>query len=174
MTALGDMMKKWFILVALLIFVAIWQLFALYDNVTNKWEQMVEEALHLAQKTASLETVANANFYHGTSAYYVIAGIDKTGEDIIVFVPEDLNREQIIVKKAKEGISEQEVKEQIIANRAPLSIKSIRLGVENNKPLWEVTYIDEQQRYTYYYLDFENGEFLKRYSLNMKDMREEL
>ncbi|WP_257063101.1 hypothetical protein [Priestia megaterium] len=43
----------------------------------------------------------------------------------------------------------------------------MRLGIENKKPLWEVTYVDKDKKHlTYYYLDFSSGEFIKRYSLS--------
>ena len=41
----------------------------------------------------------------------------------------------------------------------------VKLGFENDVPLWEVTYIDDDNRYSYYYLEFKDGKFLRRYSI---------
>ena len=38
-------------------------------------------------------------------------------------------------------------------------ILKVKLGVENNIPLWEVTYIDDDNRYSYYNLAFQDGQF---------------
>ncbi|MFP3393521.1 peptidase M4, partial [Brevibacillus sp. SIMBA_076] len=47
----------------------------------------------------------------------------------------------------------------------PKEILKAKLGFENNIPLWEVTYIDDDNRYSYYYLEFKDGNFLRRYSI---------
>ena len=41
----------------------------------------------------------------------------------------------------------------------PKQIVKVKLGAENDIPLWEITYIDQEDRYTYYYLEFQNGEY---------------
>ncbi|MGQ0439631.1 DUF5590 domain-containing protein, partial [Bacillus sp. B-TM1] len=38
-------------------------------------------------------------------------------------------------------------------------------GAQNDIPLWEITYIDQEDRYTYYYLEFQNGVYAGHYSI---------
>lgn len=45
----------------------------------------------------------------------------------------------------------------------PQKIISVKLGMEKNVPLWEVTYLDESERFNYDYYDFKTGEWLKYY-----------
>ena len=60
----------------------------------------------------------------------------KTKEDILSIVQQNINSEKII---------------------------SVKLGMENNVPLWEVTYKDSSGKYNYDYYDFKTGEWLKYY-----------
>lgn len=77
-------------------------------------------------------------------------------------------------KEKSEGISEKEALQRTIEQvgddskehkSKPKEILKIKLGFENNIPLWEVTYIDDENRYSYYYLAFKDGQFLRRYSI---------
>lgn len=79
-----------------------------------------------------------------------------------------LRKRETIVRKKSEGISEKEALQRTIEQvgddskehkSKPKEILKIKLGFENNIPLWEVTYIDDENRYSYYYLAFKDGQF---------------
>ena len=71
-------------------------------------------------------------------------------------------------KEKSEGISEKDALQRTIEQvgdeskepkSKPKEILKVKLGVENNIPLWEVTYIDDDNRYSYYNLAFQDGQF---------------
>jgi uncharacterized protein YpmB len=76
-------------------------------------------------------------------------------------------KQTAVLKKASSGITKEKAISIVKNDKNPQEIKSVRLGIENKKPLWEVTYVDKDKKHlTYYYLDFSSGEFIKRYSLS--------
>jgi uncharacterized protein YpmB len=81
---------------------------------------------------------------------------------VAAWVPEKTGN--VIVKKIKSGVSKQEAIAKLKAERNPKEIISAKLGMEKGVPLWELTYIDDDNRYSFYYLSFKDGTFLKRYS----------
>ena len=70
------------------------------------------------------------------------------------------------MKEQNEGISQEKAVAKLTAERDPKEIVSVRLGMEKGLPLWEITYIDQENRYSFYYLSFEDGTFIRRYSFH--------
>jgi len=143
------------------------------------------KAIALAKEyVKDLRTINDVDYYHGTIAYNIVYGTNEKNEEIIVWVPYDTSNSKFIVKKSNEGWSKEKVKKYVIANENPLKLINIRLGAEvikdhrTNKiettPLWEVTYIDQENRYTYYFLKFVDGSFVKKYSLKKERFEEDI
>lgn len=167
-------MKKWLLLLLAILLALVWKVTDIYINTYQHLNIEQQNAIEKAKKTNDLEKVENIEYYYGKTSYQVVYGNNKENESIIVWVSED-ETEDMIVRKATEGWTKEQVMEQVLKERDPMKIIDIRLGAElitntrtgkeEVRPLWEVTYLDEQQRYTYYYLSFSDGSFLKRYSL---------
>lgn len=120
-------------------------------------------AIEYVMKETVIEEVNDITFYNGSNHYQVITGTDAKGEQWVVWYNEE--NDEVIKRKMNEGLSEKEVL-QIVNQRLKVKkIENIRLGIENNLPVYEVTYIDDEDRYAYYYLTFNDGTFVKRYSL---------
>jgi len=99
----------------------------------------------------------------GKSSYAVVQGVDEKGEQIIVWVPE--KKGNVLVRKKNEGISEKKALQIVAGERKPKELVKAKLGAENDVPLWEITYIDQEGRYTYYYLEFQDGKYAGYYSI---------
>ncbi|TPE70829.1 DUF5590 domain-containing protein [Halalkalibacterium halodurans] len=156
-------MRKWLILIGIVLFSAIIGAGAYgYTVIKSPFSEDEEQAVQLVLSEGYLATVNDASYYHGSDAYQVIHGLDEDGEERIVWVGPD---DQVISKKASEGISEEDVRAIIERELAVRELVAIRLGVENEHPVYEVTYYDEEGRLSYYYVSFYDGTFIKRYSL---------
>jgi uncharacterized protein YpmB len=80
----------------------------------------------------------------------------------VIWLPDDNNLKALSMNYS-EGKTKEEI-EKIATNQLnPAKIISIELGMENNVPLWEVTYLDSSNTYNYDYYDFKTGEWLKYY-----------
>ena len=100
--------------------------------------------------------------YNGEETYSVVVGENADGEKLAVWIPED-DKQKIKVEKYSDGKSKEQIRKIVVKEHAPEKIISIKLGMERNVALWEVTYIDNANRYNYDYYDFKTGEWLKYY-----------
>ncbi|WP_410981976.1 DUF5590 domain-containing protein [Bacillus cereus] len=156
-------MKKWiFAIIIVIVAIGLYGVHV-YNATMEKKIPKESKVVEIAKEKAKLTKVKNVEYYNGKSSYAVVQGVDEKGEKIIVWVPE--KKGDVLVKKQSEGISEKDALQIVTKEQKPKQFLKVKLGAENNVPLWEVTYIDDENRYTYYYLAFQDGKFLKRYSI---------
>ncbi|MBB6283178.1 cell wall elongation regulator TseB-like domain-containing protein [Geobacillus subterraneus] len=156
-------MKKWGWLALIVFSFLIWQAWSIYGEAMAPKRSMAEKAFARAEEAVGLVDVKKVYTYYGEEACTVFIGQTKQGEtDIVVWVPE--KEGDIVVKRADSGISEAEARAILQRDRHPQQVIDATLGMEKGVPLWELTYIDAEGRYSFYYLHFADGAFLKRYS----------
>ncbi|NNV00231.1 DUF5590 domain-containing protein [Geobacillus sp. DSP4a] len=156
-------MKKWGWLALLFFGFLIWQAWSIYGEAMAPKRSMAEHALARAREAVGLIDVKKVYTYYGDEAYTVFIGRTKQEKtDVVVWVPEKGGN--VVVKRADSGISEAKARAILERDRRPQQIIDATLGMEKGVPLWELTYIDSEGRYSFYYLHFTDGEFLKRYS----------
>ncbi|GAF65256.1 hypothetical protein BTS2_2154 [Bacillus sp. TS-2] len=158
-------MKKWIISIALLVIASFIGLSIYgYQLIREPLKENYNLAEQYTLENNLLQTIEEVEYYHGTDAYYVVYGNDAEGDSSVVWVANDFDGHD--VRKADEGIDEEQVRSIVEAEHNVKSIQRIRLGYERNLPTYEVTFIDEQDRQSYFYVTFEDGTFMKRYHLN--------
>ncbi|MBP3040141.1 DUF5590 domain-containing protein [Bacillaceae bacterium Marseille-Q3522] len=118
-----------------------------------------QKAREIAAQQTSLQKIERFTLYNGSETYYVLEGKDESGDDIIAWIPE--NEGDITEKNASDGITEQEAVDELLQEADPEEIVDIRLGMENNTPLWEIYYRTGDNLMNYYYVNFETGEKVK-------------
>ena len=164
-------MKAWIIAGITIVCIVFFGFFYyMYDTISDPLSARENEAVNLAQKETNLADVDNIDFYHGSRSYQVIEGRDDHGEKVYVWV-EELKEEQkednvssrIVMKFKHEGITKEEVGEIIDSELAVKELMSIRLGMIGVTPIYEVTYIDEDDRHSFYYLSFADGSYINRH-----------
>ncbi|HDR7792613.1 TPA: DUF5590 domain-containing protein [Bacillus luti] len=165
-------MKKWiFTIIIVIVASGIYGAYV-YNKAMGKKIPKEEKSIEIAKEKAKLTKVKSIDYFNGESSYTVVQGTDEKGEQLIVWVPE--KKGDTVVRKKSEGISEKEAVQRTVeqigdenkeSKNKPKEILKVKLGFENNIPLWEVTYIDDENRYSYYYLAFKDGQFLRRYSI---------
>jgi uncharacterized protein YpmB len=152
------------ILVTLLVIIIILSLF--YLSIRNPLTKEQEQVVEYVQQNTDIQEVIDVSFYHGTDAFQVITGLDAEGEMWIAWY--QLEDQEIVLRKQNQGLSEEEVRDFAVNELNPHKINNIRLGIENDLPVYEISYIDQENRYAYYYITFKDGIFLKRYSLRQE------
>ena len=152
--------KKWIIFLVLLVLVFLGILIKAYFTAVEPVKAAEEKAVTLAKKHTQLKEVQAFHVYHGNETVSVIEGKDKNGEKIIVWIPE--KTKEVIVKKARDGLTKQEAINKLLQEKSPKKIISVRLGMEKNIPLWEIYYRSSNNLINYYYVHFETGEWLKK------------
>ncbi|MED2934417.1 DUF5590 domain-containing protein [Bacillus wiedmannii] len=143
-----------------------------YNKAMEKKIHKEAKSVEIAKEKAKLTKVKSVDYYNGNSSYTVVQGVDEKGEQIIVWVPN--KKGNVLVKKKSEGIPEKEALQKLAEQATgkgdepkpkPKEIIKVKLGAQNDIPLWEITYIDQEDRYTYYYLEFQHGAYAGHYSI---------
>lgn len=164
-------MRAWIIAGIMIICILFFGLFYyIYVTTSDPLSARENEAVNIARKETNLAAVKNIDFYHGSRSYQVIEGSDDAGKGVYVWV-EELKEEQkeenvtarIVMKFKHEGITKEEVREIVDSELEMKELISIRLGMIGVTPIYEVTYIDEDDRHSFYYLSFEDGSYINRH-----------
>ncbi|MED0648982.1 DUF5590 domain-containing protein [Aeribacillus pallidus] len=146
--------------------------FAFLYNSAKEDKTKGHETAIQAAKEHGFASIDEVNTFYNRNVYYIIQGKNKKGEKIIGWMKKG-NTDKILIKKAKEGLSKDDVLQLIqnIDNSKPKKIKKIMLGYDDTDskkwdiPVWEVQYIDQQNRYTYFIVSFTDDRVYKMYSI---------
>ncbi|MFJ5757779.1 DUF5590 domain-containing protein [Neobacillus sp. NPDC093182] len=153
-------MKKIILFLVLLIVICVGIFVKVYANAQEPLNTAQEKAVSLANEKVEFSEVEDFHIYHGTETVSVLEGKNKKGENIIVWIPE--KSKKVIWDKRKNGISKEDAVQRLLEEKSPKKIISVKLGMENNIPLWEIYYRSENNLINYYYVDFKTGEWLKK------------
>lgn len=153
-------MKKWIMIFSIFLIVVIALIVKIYFNTVEPVKAAEEKAVQMAKKETELTTVDDFYVYYGEEAYSIVQGKDKNGTKLIVWVPE--KEGEIVAQKASAGITKNEALTKLLEEKKPDEIISVKLGLENNRPLWEIHYRSNENILNYYYVDFKTGEWLKK------------
>lgn len=156
------MLKKWLIISSILILCFLGSIAGVYLHALQPKNQAEETAFEIAKAEAGLKTMDDFYLYHGQEAYSVVIGTANDGEKKIVWIPVK-DKKNVVIKNIHSGKTKKEILSLVNKKLTPEKIISVKLGMENSVPLWEVTYIDQSGRYNYDYYDFKTGEWLKYY-----------
>jgi uncharacterized protein YpmB len=151
--------KKWILIILGVMFLASWQAYYLYNQVQAKPAGKEAAAAAVAKKEKGLVSINHVDHFYKNETYYVVEGKNEHGTDMIVWV--DKNN-KVTSDIAKGGLSKKQMVNYVTKNYDAQKIIDCRLGMEDDIPLWEVTFMDSEDRYTYYYGYFETG---KRYEI---------
>jgi uncharacterized protein YpmB len=155
-------LKKWITISSILIICFCAVVAGAYIKAMEPKKDASQVAFEKAKQEIGLVKMEEFYLYHGTEAYAVVVGQDENGEKKVIWLPDDKNLKAVSMNYS-EGKTKEEIEEIATNQLNPEEIISIELGMENNVPLWEVTYLDSTNTYNYDYYDFKTGEWLKYY-----------
>lgn len=156
------MLKKWLIIASVLILCFIGFVVGAYVKGMQPKNKAADAAFEIAKAEVDMKTMDEFYLYHGLETYSVVVGTTNGGQRMIVWIPEK-NRKQVVVRNAASGKTKEDILSMVEQNINAENIISIKLGMENKVPLWEVTYKNSDGKYNYDYFDFKTGEWLKYY-----------
>ncbi|VEF47995.1 Uncharacterized protein conserved in bacteria [Bacillus freudenreichii] len=108
-----------------------------------------------------IKNVDEFYLYNGSQTYYVVIGKDSKGTETVAWIP-DSKKEKIHVKKLSEGVSKKTAVNKLLNEKKTKEILGVRLGMEKNLPVWELSYLDENSNLNYYYIHFDTGKWWRK------------
>lgn len=160
-------MKKWIIFISVFVLslalciglFVIWKAGQPFNNEKEKAEQ-------LAITENLLKEVNGSVVYSGSSTFITVSGVDQDGEAKAVFIPAGKKKQAIEEVKLNEGISKKQAIDIVQKEFDVKDVLHAKLGLEGKRPVWEVAFLNDNDKLNYVYLVFENGKWWKRI-LNM-------
>lgn len=163
-------MKKWLFFTMLLLFgFLIWQGYVFFQNVLEPQKLQADKAANIIKRTYDVKEIHKITNYSGLSKSFQVAEV-TTAADQKVYIWVSDNGKETFIMNVKEGLSKEEVLEDLKAKENPKQIIRVTPGLEGSKnnrlPVWEIVFLDQKNRYTFYYVNLRTGEYLQSYRLN--------
>ena len=121
--------------------------------------QAQKDATAIAEENANIQEVQDFYWYNGSETYFTLAGIDGNNEELYVIIKKDGGETTVL--NTAEVVTESEAKSITQADKKPERILEARLGIENEEPVWEVTYKNANDTIGYYLISAISGKWLK-------------
>lgn len=150
-------MKKWIGILIVFVVVIVGVFAKVYITAREPVNAAAKKAVPLAKEKAGLTEVTAFHLYHRKETVDVVEGKNSKGEKLIVWIPE--KSKKVIVKKAKSGVTKEEAIQKLLNEKRPKKIVSVRLGLEDGTPIWEIYYLSDGNLMNYYNVRFDNGEW---------------
>ncbi len=131
-------------------------------SVLGEKQQWKLEGISLAKEYTAIENIEKVSLYHGKESYLVVQGTNAAQIPMIAWFREG----QFEGFEYEKDIASAEQIEKLI--QAQVKVKEwvrIQPGMENQRPLWEVVVIDEENKFNYYYYDMKSAQFIRSYKL---------
>lgn len=153
-------MKKWVFAGIGIIIVIMASFSIVYFKAVNPLDSAEEKALAAVKKKIKLTEIQDVQIYNGTETYYVVKGKDQKNQQVIAWVSE--KKGDVVVRKAKDGVTQQQAVDKLLQEENPKEIISVKLGMIKKRQCWEIYYLSHNNLINYYYVDFESGDMLRK------------
>lgn len=148
---------KWGLLgLLLLIIITLIFLLVLYQDIVESKTRNFSVAEERVIQDTDVNEIINTHRYQGDSLYTIVTGITENDEKVYVFVPEN-TKEELVVVDHNEMVPEDSVLETWQKDCANCELIHIIPGMIKNDPVWEITYVDETDRYVLSYVSIYDG-----------------
>lgn len=134
---------------------------AVLVNANKPFSAAKKAAIESAIQSGQLASVSSADVFNGTVPTVTVFGVDEDGKEKAIFVDEN----------SKDGFKEVKLTDGISAEKAVANVKKeldvekilhVKLGLEEEGPVWEVAFKSDNGKLNYVYVFFENGQWWKR------------
>ncbi|HWO76365.1 MAG TPA: DUF5590 domain-containing protein [Bacillus sp. (in: firmicutes)] len=155
-------MKKWINLgLGLFVLAGIAISILLYFSI-QPYKDKEELAFSAALEKSSLKTAEEFDWFRYKEEYFIVTGKNQAGEETIVWMDAE-NLTVVAEYQASEGISKEEVLQSFQDEWDISEVIDIKLGYADKRPLWELTFIDKNNRYTFLQVSFLTGDWIRYY-----------
>lgn len=113
------------------------------------------------KKETDIKDVDEFYLYNGSSTYYAVIGKNSKGQEMAAWIPAN-KKEKVHVKKMSDGVSKQDALNKLLSEKKPKEVLGVRLGMEKELPVWELSYLDENSNLNYYYIHFDSGKWWRK------------
>lgn len=148
---------KWiFITLCILIVTCLVYGILLYNTIQKNKTAGFDDTIQWVIEETDITEVISIERYHGEKAYHIVYGTAQGNKDMIAFVPL-YEKGKITTIEQSNIFSREMVEEQWYKQCNACKLSKITPGIENEQPVWELTYLDESNRHVFEYLSIYDG-----------------
>lgn len=152
-------MKKFFLGLAVFLIALIIGAVVVYTKSVASYNESKEQAFDYAITNSDIVVPEEFYWYNDKETYFTVVGQTEQNEELVVLINQDNG--EVTSIPIEETISKQEAIQLTKQARQPDKVLEARIGIDNEIPVWEVSYRNENGRLGYYILALEDGEWLK-------------
>ena len=162
--------KNWWLKITLvvlfLIIVAIITYgYIIYNDLMQQKESGYDKSTKHVLAETPLTKIDTKYKYHGKDNYHVFLGTTDDKHKKLVFFPLDKEKDLTILDQS-EIMDEQDIKDQWKNQCQSCTLMKVRPAMDDETPLWEITYKDDQDRLIMEYVSMEDGSDYEQYRFN--------
>ncbi|MGR9049955.1 cell wall elongation regulator TseB-like domain-containing protein [Halobacillus faecis] len=160
---------KWSLAIAGTLFILAFILFLwVYIDVNQDRKEGHTEAETIALEQGDLATVNHVSTYHGKREFHIVQGMNESKEASILFI--DIKENKILDEVlGEEALSLEEMRSRWENTCSSCTFKDIQYGFEENEPVFQLTYIDDQDRYVLDYFTLQGEAFDQRFAFRQNE-----
>ena len=155
---------KWTLLVTFILGIVLAiSAYTFYSSILDQKREGFESSRQIALNETELIDITGVERYNGNEVFHIVSGKEETGEKGYAFISTDKKQletylqSEMIVDSAK-------LKQNWQESCRSCEWLDIKLGLEEKRPIWEMTYIDEQGRYVLAHYDAKSGERYQQFA----------
>lgn len=157
-------MKKWMLSILIIAVVGICSAMGiLYTVAKNPQDTEFDRVSKLVQDQGLIEEVETVYSYNSVKSYIAVIGTTTEQEPVAYLVDKE-NYQSAFEVQFSTGVTQQFAEDLVKENQAVKEILYTKLGYEEVGPVWEVTFVNEDNALSYTYVNFITGDWWKRIS----------
>nr|WP_244244675.1 DUF5590 domain-containing protein [Marinilactibacillus kalidii] len=131
----------------------------IYRRSVATYNDTEEQAIAFAIDHSDIVTASEFYWYNDSETYFTVVGETEQNERLIVIKNQET--EEIISLNEADTLSKQQAVQMTREARQPKKILEARIGIDDDRPVWEVSYRNQNGRLGYYILSLEDGEWIR-------------
>lgn len=155
----GHDRQKWILSAIIVILLLITIFFAvLYIKIEKNKEEGMDHTREMVLNNTDIVTIDQIDRFNGSESYHIIFGETDEKEAQVIFVPLTKDEDDYLTIKQEDIISEAAIKKNWQNECDQCKFIKLVPGIVDDKEVWELTYIDNKNRYIFEYRSLYDGE----------------
>lgn len=118
---------------------------------------------------SDIENITRLDYFTDEETYDIVYGTDANDQSYIAMNPSgNEDEEKLTVIKQDDVISKDRIEEDWQSNCDGCTLKKSGPAIIDEEALWELTYLDQEEKYIMEYISLEDGSTYEKFRLNKK------
>lgn len=158
-----------FCIIAIIVYTSI-----LYRTIEKGRTIGFESAEQFVLQNSDIEELSEAIYFQAEEGYFTFVATGADEDAFYVFLRDDetFKEEGLYILPASQFVPVEELESSVLTDCSKCSLINSTLAMIDEVPLWELTYVDDRNRYVIEYKYLENGKSFEKLMLTRKYTKE--